>query len=64
MEDRCASCGSVALAAVAMAHGDRDPTPRGIEIRRVLGFGLLDAALGRRLGAELPGAAPRSRVVA
>jgi hypothetical protein len=64
MEDRCSRCGSVALAAVAMAHGDRDPSPRGIEIRRVLGFGLLDAALGQRLADELPAAAPRSRLFA
>jgi hypothetical protein len=63
MEGRCARCGSLALTAVAMAHGDRDPSPRGIEIRRVLGFGLLDAALGRRLGDEIPAAAPKSRLV-
>jgi hypothetical protein len=47
-----------------MARGDRDPAPRAIEIRRILGFGLLDAALGQRLADELPGAAPRSRVSA
>jgi hypothetical protein len=64
MEDRCQGCGSTALAAVAMARGDRDPSPRGIEIRRVLGFGLLDAALGKRLADELPSAAPRPRVSA
>jgi hypothetical protein len=62
MEECCGRCGSTALAPVSMAHGDRDPAPRAVGIRGVLGFGLLDAALGSRLADELPAVAPRFRV--
>lgn len=64
MESRCRACGSASLVPVVMAGGDRDPSPRGIQVRRLLGFGVLDAALGQRLANELPGAAPRARVTA
>jgi hypothetical protein len=64
MESRCRACGSTSLATVVMAHGDRDPSPRGIQVRRLLGFGVLDAPLGRRLANELPAAAPRARATA
>jgi hypothetical protein len=64
MEDGCGRCGSTALTPVSMAQGDRDPAPRAVGIRGVLGFGLLDAALGRRLADELPAVAPRFRIPA
>ena len=64
METRCRACGSTSMTTVVMARGDRDPSPRGIQVRRLLGFGVLDAALGQRLANELPDAVPRARVTA
>jgi hypothetical protein len=61
MERRCRACGSTALAAVSMSHGDREP-PRPIQVRRLLGFGLLNAAMGQRLAHELPAVVPGVRV--
>lgn len=61
MEDRCPSCESAALAAVTMSHGDRVPSSGSFQIRRMLGFGLLNAAIGQRLADELPAAVPGAR---
>jgi hypothetical protein len=61
MDPRCPGCGSTALTPVSMSHGDREPS-RPIQVRRVLGFGLLNAAMGQRLAHELPAVVPGVRV--
>lgn len=62
MEERCPGCESVALSTVYMSHGDRTSWSRPIQIRRMLGFGLLNAAIGQRLADEIPAAVPGARL--
>jgi hypothetical protein len=60
MEAGCENCGCTTLTAVTMSHGDREPSSP-LELRRLLGFGLLNAATGRRLADQFPAMVPAGR---